>query len=466
MVFLKKYSSLQYFKLSTFNFQLKTFNLNTSYFLLFTFYFLLLTYSSFAQKKPRPVIIEVPSATLVYDDINHIPTIKTVAFYNIKKVQSFPILNLGSGEQLLLSFDDSRGGSRNLYYSVVHCNADWTPSSITTIDYLESFGEDRINDYRLSYNTYKKYTHYEVKLPNFSVIPKLSGNYLLKVYEDGDPTKLLLTRRFYIVTPKVAVQAEIVASTTVSNRDSNQKINFSIFHPSLNIQNAYQEITAVVLQNGRTDIAQKTNRPLFIRNNQLIYSDNATFDFEAGNEFRRFDTRSFRFKSEGVFQIFQDSIYTADLFADVSKAKTGYTYQFDEDGNFYTLNQDGNDPRYDADYGNINFLLKAEAPDANGFAYVVGKFNGYQKNSDNRMIYNHQRKEFSLSTLLKQGVVDYKYVWADAEGKLINANAFEGSYFQTENDYQVLIYYRAPGARFDQLISFTELNTTKKPRNF
>ncbi len=437
-------------------------------FILSTFYFLLFT-SCFAQKKAkkqRVQRIEVASSTLIYDDINYLPEIKTVALYNLKTIQSFPLLNLGSGEELLLSFDDLRGGSRNLYYSVTHCNADWTPSSISPIDYLESFGEDRINDYRFSYSTYKKYTHYEVKLPNFSVIPKLSGNYLLKVYEDGDPSKLLLTRRFYVLTPKVTVQAEIVPSNTVSNRDSHQKINFSVFHPSLNIQNAYQEITAVVLQNGRTDIAQKTQRPLFIRNNQLIYSDNSTMDFEGGNEFRRFDTRSFRYKSDGVYQIIQDSIYTVNLFADVNKSKEGYAYQFDEDGNFYTLNQDGSDPRYDADYGNTNFVLKAEAPDTEGFAYVVGKFNAYQKNKTNRMVYHPERKEFTLNTLLKQGVVDYRYVWANADGKLINNNAFEGAYYQTENDYQILIYYRAPGARFDQLISYTELNSTKNPRNF
>ncbi|WP_017259153.1 type IX secretion system plug protein [Pedobacter arcticus] len=453
------------------NHQLKTYNLKLTgyYFLLFTSYCLLYTSHTFAQKKEkkqRSQRVEVPSSDLVYDDINYLPEIKTVAFYNLKKVQSFPLLNLGGGDELLLSFDDLRGGSRNLYYSVVHCNADWTPSSISPIEYLESFSEDRVNDYRFSYNTYQKYTHYELKLPNFSVIPKLSGNYLLKVFEDGDATKLLLTRRFYLLNTKVAVQAEIAPSATVSNRDSNQKINFSIFHPSLNIQNAYQEITAVVLQNGRTDIFQNTQRPLFIRNNQLIYADNSTTDFKAGNEFRRFDTRSFRYKSDGVYQIIQDSIYTVNLFADIDKSKSSYTYQFDEDGNFYTLNQDGNDPRYDADYGNVNFVLKAEAPDEQGFAYVVGKFTAYQKNNSNRMVYNAERKEFTLTTLLKQGVVDYQYVWVDKNGKLIDANAFEGSYYQTENDYQILIYYRAPGARFDQLVSFTELNSTKNPRNF
>lgn len=189
-------------------------------------------------------------------------------------------------------------------------------------------------------------------------------------------------------------------------------------------------------------------------------------DFEGGNEFRRFDTRSFRYKSDGVYQIIQDSIYTVNLFADVSKSKTGYAYQFDENGDFYTLNQDGSDPRYDADYGNVNFVLKAEAPDAEGFAYVVGKFNAYQKNVTNRMIYDAERKEFTLNSLLKQGVVDYRYIWADENGKIIDNNAFEGAYYQTENDYQLLVYYRAPGARFDQLISFTELNSTKNPRNF
>ncbi len=437
--------------------------------ILFTFYFLLSTpfsYGQKKQKKPRPQRIEVPSVSPIYDDVNYIAEIKTVAFYNSKKIQSFPILNLGSGEELTLSFDDLRGGSRNLYYSVAHCNSDWTPSSISSIEYLEGFSEDRINDYRFSYNTYQKYTHYELRLPNFTVIPKLSGNYLLKVFEDGDPSRLLLTRRFYIVTPKVNLQAEIAPSNSVSKRDENQKINFSVFHPGLNIQNAYQEITAVVLQNGRSDNSQKTQRPLFIRNNQLIYSDNNTNDFPAGNEYRRFDIRSFRYKSEGVYEVRQDSLFYVYLFADVNKNKTGYAYQFDENGNFYTLNQDGSDPRYDADYGYVNFTLKANAPETKGSAYVVGKFNGYQRNQASRMTYNPQQHVFTLTTLLKQGVIDYRYVWADEMGNIIKDGTFEGDYYETENDYQILIYYRAPGSRFDQLIAYTELNTVDKPRNF
>ena len=237
-------------------------------------------------------------------------------------------------------------------------------------------------------------------------------------------------------------------------------------HPSLNIQNPYLDIVAVVMQNGRNDVQKTTQRPLFIRNNQLIYSDDTSNDFEGGNEFRRFDTRSFRFKTESVYKIFRDSLYRVQLFANTSLNTPNYSFQFDENGNFYIRNQDGNSPNFDGDYGIVDFALKATPPSTNGFVYVVGKYNAYQRNAKNRMIYDEATKQFTLQMPLKQGVYDYHYIWADENGKLIDEYAFDGSFFETENNYQILIYYKAPGSRFDELIAFTELNSTRRIRNY
>jgi hypothetical protein len=387
-----------------------------------------------------------------YENTVYLPQVKTVQCYNGQKEQSMPVINLNSKEQLVFSFDDLDAGTKDYWYTIEHCTSDWKPSGISAIEYLKSFTEDRIINYEYSSNTLQKFTHYELTLPNEQVRPKISGNYLLKVYLDQNVDKPAISQRFYVVDNQVNVGIELTPSAQVPLRTTNQKINFTIFH-SFPVQNPFTDIKAVVMQNGVQQTAVTSTKPTYIKPGSLIYNDVLSNDFNGENEFRKFDLRSFRYKTEQVERIVRDTGVSVILFPDHLR-EGKYVQQFDGNGNFYIRNQDGRDNDTESDYANVTFRLDALPPTGKGNVYLVGRFNNYVLNEQSLMRFDASRASYSASLRLKQGLYDYKYFWVDEQTGKVNDTLFEGSYFETDNQYQVFVYFRKPGARWEELIGY------------
>jgi len=407
-----------------------------------------------------PVAI-AQTGQFVYDNQIYQSNIRTVQCYNTQKEQSMPVIALKSNEQLLFSFDDLNGSSKNYWYTIEHCTSDWKSSRLSSIDYLESLSEDRITDYRYSFGTLQKYTHYQLLLPNAQIKPKISGNYLLKIYEAGNQQQPVVSQRFYVVENLANITIDVVASPQVSLRFSNQKLNFSIFHQQP-IQNPYVDLKAIVMQNGNPLTVTLNTKPNFIKPGSLIYNNLTSNDFPGGNEFRKFDIRSMRYKGENVQDLIKDTAFNVVLFQDVNTNKAKYSNLVDENGNFFIRNQDGRDDGTESDYANIAFTLNAVPPTASGDAYVVGRFNNFQLNEASKLNFDAGRKRFYGNIKLKQGLYDYQYVWLNKETGKMDPTVFEGSFFETGNTYQVFAYYKKPGSRWEELIGYSNLNTQKR----
>jgi len=402
---------------------------------------------------------KILQAQIQYQNKIYQSNIKTVELYNSQQEGSFPVIGLRTNDVLLLGFDDLNGGPKTYAYTIEHCDADWKPSNLSPSEYLQSFSEDRIMDYRYSFNTKQKYTHYQVTLPNYNIVPKLSGNYILKVYPEGNPSAPIITRQFYVVDNKAGLAAGIVASNNVVDRTTNQKINFSVDVTTLGVQNPYAEMRALVLQNGRTDISRMNTRPQFVQGNILQYNDFQTNDFAGGNEFRRFDLRTLLSGGEGINKIYRDTVNTVMLMTDWVLDRPNYTFQYDNDGKFFILNTDGRNPSLDADYAHVYFNLNYSPTGPNNAVFITGKFNDYCLDEGSKMTYDAGRGFFYANLYLKQGIYDYHYVLKN--GSEIDQTAIDGSHFETENDYGILVYYRRTGSRYEELVGYQLINTTK-----
>ena len=439
--------------------------------------FLLLNTICFAQKKNKsglwkslntPAINDTTADdyygndAIRYDDYIYKPSIKTVLLHDESFELSQPIINLDTEQKLKFNFDDLDADLKNYSYTILLCNYNWEPSDLVAAEYIDGFPDNTIIDYRYSFNTLQKFTHYSAVFPNSATRITKSGNYILKVYLDGNPDNIVITRRFMVYQSKLMINAKVTPASIISDRNFKQEIDFTINHAGYTITNPFADLNVVITQNSRWDNAKTTLKPLFVKDAELVYDFDEDNVFTGGNEFRYFDIKSIRYQSERIARVNIDSSGNqVTLIPDEKRTFKRYTTYTDIDGNFLIKVQEGNSSDVEADYCYVHFFLQYDGVLTDGNLYVYGAFNSWKCNKENLMHYNEKRFGYECTLYLKQGYYNYEYAFLKDGVTAADETLIEGMHYETENDYTIYVYHRQQGTFYDQLIGVKRFNSMR-----
>ncbi len=393
--------------------------------------------------------------TMIYGQVQETnpPTyIKTITFKGSQQESQLPIIRLG--EPLYLEFDALNGNEEDYYYVIEHFNYDWSPSPLVKSEYLRGFDNQRILNYQNSFNTYQIYSHYSLKIPNQQTKGLLkTGNYIISIWNDED--EMIFSRKFMIYEDAVTVGVNIKRSRDVKFIDEKQSVDIVISNNSFNFNNPMETVKTLIIQNNNLNTAISDVKPQYILGNELTYKYVSETSFWSGNEYLYFENKDVRAANVGVQFIDLQEIYHNYLFTNGIRANRPYTYNPDINGNFVITAVDRDNVSIEADYTMNHFKLQYPILDAGQRLYVYGNFNNYALEPENELRYNEELDVYECAFRMKQGFYNYKYVLVEKNGTL-NEGAVSGNFWQTENNYKVLVYYKDLGARYDRLIGVGE----------
>jgi hypothetical protein len=399
----------------------------------------------------------IPNINAIYS-----ATIKTVLLHKDGFELSAPIWWLNSEEKLKLSFDDLTDDLVHYKFTIRHCEADWTTTpDMLASEYISGQTEDEIRTFEYSFNTQTKYIHYSTLVPTPDLKPKISGNYLLIVYEE-DPSAPAFTFRFMVAEPSVVtVEGEVTQPDAMADKYSGQQVNFRIQTEGSDITAPRLEVRPVILQNERWDNAIYCGKAPSLRGTELDYSYDARDVFNGGNEFRGFDLKSLRAQSTRIRRITFDTAIQVYLLDDVKRTTKNYVRDPDINGRRLIKSDDNvQKNETECDYAWVHFYLMYDAPVPNRHIYVYGALTNWMMTPQNELIYNPVARRYELTLFLKQGYYNYFYVTRDEGSSAGDETAVEGSHWETENQYLILVYVRPLSGWYDKLVATGEINSS------
>ncbi len=391
------------------------------------------------------------------------PNVRTLraTFEGNETAQQFPCLKLGEKEQVTFSFDCLDENIKNYSYHVINCDAEWFPSELSDAEWCAGYAENDITQFEVSRNTHQSYVHYSFSLPNEDCRFRRSGNYAIVVYESGEENNRVATFRLYVTEQSVTVSGKVTGETRKELNGRFQELRFEINASGIEgLTFPTDQLKVFLTQNDRDDLERKVSF-MGQMGNKFSYGDRPEFIFEGGREFHTVDFSSRYAYGDGIEQIrFYDPYYHVTLTPVVpSEPSEPYQHRFDTNGRFTIHQQEWDSDDLTSDYFLVHFFLKTPSPLFDEKVYVLGGFNQMRIDESTRMIYNVSLGGYERTILLKQGGYGFLVTSVPRDGGVASTLKTEGSYWQTENEYRVKVYFRAVGERSDRLLSVSVINS-------
>ena len=394
------------------------------------------------------ILISFVTFAQVEKEIDPPFNIKTITF--VQNNQN-SIALFGLNDSFEIQFDDLYGNEANYYYEIVHCNYDWKHSDLSKNEYLQGFDGIRIQEYTNSLNALQLYSHYKIGFPNKNTRLLVSGNYMIKILNED--REVVFSRKFMIYEDLVSVPMQIKRARTLNEINYKQNLDFSIKSPNLLFQSPLQNVKVLLMQNGKLNEAITNIKPMYTIGNDLIYKYDSETQFWGGNEFLYFENKVIRAATNYIARVdANNGVYNTHLYTDNARTNKSYTYNPDANGNFVPLNANASNNAIEADYSWVFFTLSAPSFYEKKNIYINGMFNNYSISDEFKMDYNQEKGIYEKAIMIKQGFTNYQYVVADQNKKIDYENAIDGNFWQTENNYFAIIYYRENNQRYDRII--------------
>ena len=358
------------------------------------------------------------------------------------------VMRLHGGDILHIGFDELSHDYHRYIYRLEHCEADWTTSDeLFESDWLEGFNNNVIEDFDRSINTTVDYTHYRLSIPNDKCRLKMSGNYRLHVIEEYLDEEVL-TVEFMISEEAMTLSMAITTNTDIDTNLSHQQVSFGLKYGNLLVTDPQEQLQTVVMQNCREDNSRWNVRPTAVIQNGLEWTHCQDLIFDGGNEYRKFEVLDPSHPTMGIDRIYWDG-RSYQAFPFVDEPRPNYLYDEDANGSFLLRNSDNRESETTSDYVWVNYRLKTPyRPD--GDIVIDGRWTTEDPETY-IMTYDDISGLYTASILQKLGYYSYQY--------LLDSRPLpsEGNFYQTENGYQILVYYKGTGERTWRLVAFSQL---------